>query len=79
MHGRRNPMPRRDPSFRDERLRDRRGKLSGTVYCPTLERTSPWSNSPRAPCAFDLSTIGSSCDSRSFSRFASVFLDRRAK
>ena len=40
MHGRRNPMPRRDPSFRDERLGDRLGKLSGTVYCPILEPVS---------------------------------------
>ena len=53
--------------------------VSRTGWYPTLERTSPREVSPRAPCAFDLLTIGSSCDSRSFSRFASVFLGWQAK
>ena len=49
-----------------------------TVFLPTLERANPRSYSSRAPCAFDLLLISSSCDSHSFSHFASVFLDRRA-
>ena len=63
----------------DSRTKQVRTLVSRTGWYPTLERTSPREVSPRAPCAFDLLTIGSSCDSRSFSRFASVFLGWQAK
>ena len=70
----RDPMPRQKPRMRSSLEREPPYK----VYRPWNGRTGKeWS--PPVPCAFDVLTFGSSCDSRFFSRFASVFLDRRAE